>query len=212
MMKKPIQYILGILAALLLVYFSLDIQNLEKYKAKATTIAFNATEYASRFWEVHLPKSIEGAPEVTTLIKSLDENPGQAFEKYGHKLGISKTYYFMLKGTGTIESVENEYLVISVGENDKLRIATDFIFGNAVRDGSGRVDIDDFLNMTDFNNVSVAIDKLVKDRVVSRLKKVATPGRLLEFAGATEIREDQVKLDSLLVIPVLAKISDGKTE
>ena len=66
--------------------------------------------------------------------------------------------------------------------------------------------------MTDFNNVSVAIDKLVKEKVVSRLKKAAATGKQLEFAGAAEIREDQINLDSLRVIPVQAIVSDGKTE
>ena len=96
--------------------------------------------------------------------------------------------------------------------NTKIHVATDFIFGNAVRDGSGQVDINTFLNMTDFNNVSVAINKLVKGKVVSRLKKAAAPGKQIEFTGAAEIREDQINLDSLRVIPVQAIVSDGKTE
>lgn len=211
-MSKTFKYIFGIVAVLLVVYFSLDIENLQEHQAKTTQKAFDATEYANRFWEEGLPKSIAEATPVTTLLKTLEDNPQETFKKYGRKLGISKTDYFMVKGTGVIQSVEDDYLSVSINDNTNIRIATDFIFGNAVRDGSGQVDINTFLNMTDFNNVSVAIDKLVKEKVVSQLKKTAAIGKQLDFAGAAEIREDKINLDSLRIIPVQVAVSDGKTE
>jgi len=211
-MNNTIKYILGIIAILLVVYFSLDIENLQEHQANTTKKAFDATEYAASFWEEDLPKSIAKATPVTILIKSLEEDPQEAFQQYGRKLGISNTYYFMVKGKGTIQSVKEDYLEVAVDDNTNIRVATGFIFGNAVRDGSGQVNINNFLNMTDFNNVSIAIDKLVKEKVVSRLKKAASPGKQLEFAGAVEIQEDKINLDSLRVIPVQAIISNGKTE
>ena len=103
-------------------------------------------------------------------------------------------------------------MVITVGDKTKIKIATDFIYGNAVRDGSGKVNIDDFLNMTDFNAVSVAINKLVKEKVVSKLKKSAAAGKILEFAGAFEVGEENPDLSALLILPVSVKLSDGKSE
>lgn len=208
-MSKTIRYILGIAALLLIIYFSLDIENLQEHQAKSGTVVFNPDDYTARFWEEELPLAVDNAPDVSTLFRSLDEDPDQAFEKFGQKLGISRTSYFIMKGRGTIESVEDEYLVVKVDERIILRIATDFIFGNAVRDGSGRVNINDFMNMTDFNNVSVAINNLVKAKVVSRLKNIAVPGKQIDFAGAAELNEDQFSLDSLRIIPVKAIVSDG---
>ena len=112
-MNKTIKYILGIVAVLLVVYFSLDIENLQEHQAKTTKKAFDATEYAARFWKDGLPKSIAEATPVTTLLKSLEDNPQEAFKKYGRKLGISKTDYFMVKGKGTIQSVKDDYLEVS---------------------------------------------------------------------------------------------------
>lgn len=211
-MNKIVKYILGFLGTLLVIYLSLNIQNLKDYKAKNNTKSFDATEYANDFWENSLPQSIESAPEISVLFKNLRENPLKAFEEYGHKLGISSTWYLMLKGKGIIQSVENEYIVVSVDKNTKIRIATDFIFGNAVRDGSGKVDINEFLNMTDFNNVSVIINKMVKEKIVTPLKKSAAPGKEIDFAGAAEIQEEQINLDSLRIIPVMANIFDGTTK
>jgi predicted lipoprotein len=210
-MNKIVKYILGFLGILLVIYLSLNIQNLEDYRANDTIKLFDATEYAEDFWENSLPQSIEKSIDIAILLESIKENPQHAFEEYGHKLGISSTWYFMVKGKGTIQSIENEFLVISVDENMKVRIATDFIFGNAVRDGSGKVDISEFLNMTDFNNVSVIINKMVKEKIVAPLKAAAAPGKEIEFAGAIEIQEEQINLDSLRIIPVMANIIDGTT-
>lgn len=211
-MRKIWKYSIGIVVALLVIWFSLDIQSLDKHRASATNQAFNAVDYAARFWNDSLPVSVSKAPEATDLLKLLNENPDEAFKKYGRKLGISHTWYFMLKGKGTIENVEDEYLMVIIDNKTNIEIATDFIFGNAVRDGSGKVNINEFLNMTDFNNVSVEIDKLVKENVVSRLKKTAQAGMKIEFAGVLELSNENPDLSSIRIIPVLAKLSDGKSE
>lgn len=211
-MSKTLKYTIGIFAAILVVYLSLDIQNLEKHKAASAPASFNIADYTVKFWNDSLPASIASAPQLSDLLKLLNENPESAFAKFGHKLGISKTYYFMAKSKGTIEKVDSEFLVLALDGNTKVKIATDFIFGNAVRDGSGKVNINYFLNMTDFNNVSVAINKLVKEKVVSRLRKSAQIGQILEFAGAIEISEENIDLANLLIIPVSVKLSDGKPE
>lgn len=211
-MAKVIKYSVGILAAILVLYLSLNIQNLEKYRASANTTIFNADDYTARFWNDSLPVAIANAPQLMDILKLLNENPENAFERYGKKLGISKTHYFMLKGKGTIEKVEDEFLVLALDENTKVKIATDFIYGNSVRDGSGKVNIDDFLNMTGFNAVSVAINKLVKDKVVSRLRKSATVGQWLEFTGAMELSEENIDLTAISMIPVSVKLSYAKPE
>jgi predicted lipoprotein len=211
-MSKTLKYTIGIFAAILVVYLSLDIQNLEKHMAASAPASFNIADYTAIFWNDSLPASIASAPQLSDLLKLLNENPESAFSKFGHKLGISKTYYFMAKGKGTIEKVDSEFLVLALDGNTKVKIATDFIFGNSVRDGSGKVNINEFLNMTDFNAVSVAINKLVKEKVVSRLRKSAEVGQYLEFAGAIEVGSENIDLSAIRIIPVSVKISDGKPE
>ncbi len=211
-MRKTIQYILGILIIIILVYLSLDIRRLDEVKVAAGDIVDNADEYAIRFWETELPSCISNALEINRFMNMIRTDPQQAFDDYGQQLGISHTWYFMLKGAGDIVSVEEEYLIVNTDASYSVRIATDFIFGNAVRDGSGMVNIDNFLNMTDFNNVSLAINKLVKDSVVTELKKTARPGMTIEFAGATEISEENISSDAVRIIPVLFKLTDGNSE
>ena len=210
-MTRVIKYGFGIVAGISLLYLSLDIQNLEEHRA-ANSTKFDATDFAAKFWNESLPSCIAEAPQMVDVLKVLNENPQKAFKIYGKKLGISKTDYFMVSGKGLIEKVENEFIVLALDENTKIKIATDFIYGNAVRDGSGKVNINEFLNMTDFNAVSVAINKLVKEKVVSRLRKSAVVGKWFEFTGAFEISEENIDLSALLILPVSVQLSDGKSE
>ena len=211
-MAKVIKYGAGLLAAILVLYLSLDIQNLEKHRAAAIAPKFNAKDFADKFWNESLPSCIAEAPQINEVLKILSENPQKAFETRGRKLGISKTDYFMVSGIGLIEKVEDEFVLVTLDDHTKIKIATDFIYGNAVREGSGKVNIDDFLNMTDFNAVSVAINKLVKENVVARLRKSAAVGKRLEFTGAFEISEENIDLSNLFILPVSVKLSDGKSE
>ncbi len=211
-MTKVLKYGTGLLTVILVLYFSLDIQNLEKHKSAANAPKFNARDFASKFWNESLPLCLAEAPQIVDVLKLLSENPQKAFETRGRKLGISKTDYFMVSGSGLIDEVEDEFVTLVLDKHTKIKIATDFIYGNAVRDGSGKVNINDFLNMTDFNAVSVAINKLVKENVVARLRKSAAVGKQLEYTGAFEISEENIDLSSLLIIPVSVKLSDGKSE
>lgn len=211
-MKKPIKYLAAVLVVIIVLVLSFDFQKLDEYKATHTVKAFSANEYALDIWENKIPAVIEEAPEINALIDMLSSNRDQAFENYGQKLGISATWYFMTRGEGVIDSVEEEVLRVRISDRREVSVATGFIFGNAVRDGSGVVDIDEFVNMTDFNNVSVAINNLVKGEVVPLLKERARPGMRLEFAGAFELNEETGDLDEIRVIPVTATLTDEEGE
>lgn len=116
----------------------------------------------------------------------------------------------MVKGVGTLESEDDEALWIKVEDDRHIQLATSFIFGNAVREGSGVVNIDDFINMTDFNNVSVALNKKVKTEIIPVLKNILLPGQKLSFAGVFEFNEDNGSLTEIRIIPVSVTIKDAE--
>ena len=207
-MNKPIKYSFWSLAILLILFLSLDIRKLDEYKAADTTVKFDAVEYARDTWNNEIPLAVKDALEIDLLIDLLENEPEQAFNEFGRKLGISKIWYFLTKGKGTVESVEDEFIWVNTGPRKQVKIATAFIFGNAVRDGSGVVDIDEFVNMTDFNNVSVIINDIIREEVVPELKSKVQPGMNVEFAGAFEIKEDELNTDSIRIIPVSAELSE----
>lgn len=204
-MKKPIQYILAILAVILVLYLSLDIEKLEAHKATDTGTEFNAAEYARNLWDSGILTASGNAPELNMLLGLLETDPESAYEEYGHKLGISSTWYFMASGEGIIEKLEEDDLMVALNEHRQIRIATGFIFGNAVRDGSGAVDINEFVNMTGFNNVSVELNNMVKQEVVPELKNSAQVGMKITFTGAFEFAEDSQDLE-IRIIPVSTQL------
>jgi predicted lipoprotein len=209
-MKKSIKYGIIVAIAVVTVILSLDIKNLDEHNAADTTEEFNAAAYARDIWDNTLPKAIGDAPELISIIKTLAADPESAFNNYGRKLGISKTYYFMAHGKGVIKSVNEENIVIVVKGGTQIRLATDFIFGNAVRDGSGIVDIDDFVNMTDFNNVSIELNNIVKEEIVPQLNEFAQPGIKVDFAGTFAINEEDIDVRNIRIIPVSVKLLNGE--
>ena len=211
-MKSVLKISAWLIAFLIVLFFSFRIEKLDEHQLKSAKTTFDAVKFVQNFWENDLPVSIEEATPVSEIFSLFDSNLELAFEKFGKKLGISKTRYFMAKGSGIITLVSDEYLLVQLPNSQEIKIATDFIFGNAIREGSGKVNINDFVNMTDFNNVSVAINKLAKEKVVARLKKNAVAGQQIEFAGAFELSEENTAFENVLLIPVSAKLSDGKSE
>jgi predicted lipoprotein len=201
-MKNPVKYILGILAILVVLYFSFDIRKLNVYKSENNGLPFDAILYANDVWENKLPEVAGQAPELTYLIELLESDPESAFTEFGKKLGISKTWYFFAKGEGEIDSAGNETIWVKITDDRQIQLATAFIFGNAVREGSGVVNIDDFINMTDFNNVSVALNKMVKNEIIPVLIKNSRTGRRLKFSGVFEINEEKIDLNAIRIIPV----------
>jgi predicted lipoprotein len=110
--------------------------------------------------------SLPDAVEINQLLSLLQINKEQTFEKYGHALGIGNIRYFLVKGEGQVTSInENDVIVLAKADSNQksIRIATEFVFGNAIRDASGRIDINEFANTMDFNNVSEEIKKIVRD-------------------------------------------------
>ena len=87
-----------------------------------------------------------------------------------------------------------------------MRIATEYIFGNAVRDASGAIDINTFSNSMDFNNVSAEINRIIREKVIPPFRCKVKKGDRVEFTGAIELNQEHLKLDRIEVIPVSLKI------
>lgn len=205
-----LRYILWSVAIFVLLYFSFDIKNLDEYKSLGKADYFDAEAYINNVWETKMPVIARQSPEISVVLDLLDNNPEKAFLEYGNKLGISKTWYFMVKGQGVIGEEDAEAVWINLANNRRIRLATSFIFGNAVREGSGLININDFVNMTDFNNVSVALNKNVKTEVIPTLKNNLIAGQLLAFAGAFEFSEDSGNLTDIRIIPVSVTTKDAE--
>lgn len=208
-MKKMVRYGVFLLIVAFLAYNSVYFKKLDE--VKAGTASFNARKYAEDFWIKKLTPALEKSAEAGQLLSLLRTDKDKAFKDHAHALGIGNIKYFLVKGTGKVTEVEENQVLIRVEsehEKPEMRIATEYVFGNAVRDASGTIDINEFSNSMDFNSVSSEINKIIREKVIPPFKSKVKKGDVVEFTGAIELNQEHLKLDNIEILPVSLKIKD----
>ncbi|GAB3709027.1 hypothetical protein GCM10027592_44850 [Spirosoma flavus] len=200
------KYVAGAVIALLLAHNSVYFKKLDEVKAagSAGSGKFDAATYAQTFWRTKLIPSLpNAATDLATLLPLLKTDKDKAFTTYSQALGIGNIRYFLVKGEGTVTAVNDNDVTLSLTSGETVRLATEYIFGNAARDASGLIKITEFDNTTDLNNVSAAINDIVRKDVIPPLKVAAKPGKKLQFIGAIELNRAHLHLENMEVIPIL---------
>ncbi|MCF0051841.1 DUF2291 domain-containing protein [Dyadobacter sp. LJ53] len=208
-MKKMVRYGVFLLIVAFLAYNSVYFKKLDE--VRAGTASFNAAKYAEEFWTKKLTPSLAKSAETGQLLSLLRTDKDKAFKDHAHALGIGNIKYFLIKGTGKVTDVEENQVLIrleSDWEQPEMRIATEYVFGNAVRDASGTIDINAFSNSMDFNNVSAEINGIIREKVIPPFRSKVKKGDVVEFAGAIELNQEHLKLDNIEIIPISLKIRD----
>jgi len=195
-MKKTVKYIIGIAIGIALLMGSVTITPLDEHKAQQSGDTFDAKTFATNLVENEIPK-LEALSLQDFLVRL--ENDREALcTDLGKKLGVSDTYSFLVKGDVVVTEKNDEALLVeTLGENPKkIAVATDFIFGNAVRDASGLVDIGDFQDTMDFNTISIEINNWVREKTVASLKE-SMPTDTLSLFGAVQVNRKNAALGAI---------------
>jgi len=205
--KKVLKYIIVVVVVLLVAYNSVYFKKLDQVKAEQTAKTFNASSYAQNFWDKKLTPGLKDAIAIEKLIPMLNANPAQTFDNYSHALGIGNLRYFLIQGKGTITAIDADDITVSIAglQGQKVKIATEYIFGNAARDAMGLININDFHNTMDFNNVSAEINAIIRSRVLPQLKH-AKVGNGISFTGAIELNKEHLNLAQIEAVPVAINI------
>ena len=207
---KAAKYLIAIVVILVVAYHSIYFKKLDEIKASRSGKEFNAATYVQTFWNNKLMPGLNKAIDITRLTSILSIDAPKAFESYSHALGIGNLRYFLVKGTGTIGSVnEDDVTVILQTDSSKqtITLATEYIFGNAVRDATGLININEFSNTMDFNNVSAELNNIIRAKVLPPFKSAVKKGNKIEFVGAIELNKEHLNLEKIEVVPVQLRIS-----
>lgn len=207
-MQKIIKYILILLAIALVGYKSIYLKKLSEVKNEADE-KFDAVAYTKKLWDERLPEKSDSAISLTDLITAIEANPADAFTKHSNAMAIGNYRYSLVKVTGTVAIVNEDDIILQVNHADSLmriKLATEFIYGNAIRDASGLLDIKDFSNTTDLNNISEELNKTVRTAVLPSFKKQVKAGDKIEVTGAIEVNKEHIRLNELELLPVRLKI------
>ncbi len=210
MIGRILKYTTGAVVFLLVLYFSVDIQKLDEVQKQRLKDTFDPAAYAKDFWHNRLLNNLAGCVNPDTLVALFRSDMPSAVRKYGRTLGVSSTHSYLLCGEGVVTEASDEGARILTPGGTPLLIATDYIFGNAIRDASGLVDVSDFPSTMEFNHISTEINDIVRQQVAAPVLSELEPGRTLRFTGAAEVSEQSPQLDPLKVIPIILKTGDRR--
>jgi predicted lipoprotein len=202
---KLVKYILAIVVVIVIALNSVYFKKLDEVKASVSAKQFNAAAYAQTFWANKLLPHLDKAIEITQLNGMLSTNPAKTFDSYSHALGIGNLRYFLVKGKGTITSINEDDISVLLQPDTSqqaVTIATEYIFGNAARDATGLININEFNNTMDFNNVSAELNKIIREKVLPPFKQKVKKGNTIEFTGAIELNKEHLDISKIEVIPV----------
>ncbi|WP_407425674.1 DUF2291 domain-containing protein [Arcticibacter sp.] len=203
------KYIIAVAALLFVGYHSVYFQKLSEVRKAESGNDTDMEAYTRDFWDNKLPSSIESAIDVKELVALIKTQPEKAFAEHAHALGIGNLQYFMVKGEGQITAVNDNNVELLIGRGDgsfKLRIETELVYGNSVRDASGLLNMNAFKNTSEFNEVSAGLNKIIRKEVLPPFKKRAKKGDVVRFTGAVELNSRFLKLDDMEVTPVQLQI------
>lgn len=203
---KALKYTVGIVAVILIAYNAVYFKKMDEVKASKNASVFNADQFAESFWTTKLIPGLSNAVDITKLTSMLSTDPQGTFDAYSHALGIGNLRYFLVKGTGTISSVNaDDITVLADSSTQTIKLITEYVFGNAVRDATGLISINEFNNTMDFNNVSAEINRIIREKVIPPFKIQAKKGDRITFTGAIEINKEHPDLSNIEIIPVEIK-------
>jgi len=208
-MKKFIKYILLILVIALVGYKSVYFKKLSEVN-KTSSDKFDAIAFSKKLWSERLPARFDSAIAFDMLRVAFANNRENAFAQHSNSMGIGNYRYSLVKVVGTVAEINEDDIILEVKYEDepvdRWTLATEYVYGNAIRDASGLLDIKDFSNTSDLNSVSEELNKMVRTTVLPAFKQQVKKGDRVEVTGAVEFNKEHFNLSQLEIIPVRLKI------
>lgn len=183
--------------------------NLKASREQTAAVAFNAGMFVEQLWNGPLKEAPERAVDAGTLLLAIQQDPKAAHEKYGRSGGLGSSYFYFLRGEGRVVAVEKGRLSLAIVPNTAtadIILQTGNIFGNAIRDGTGVVNVSDFPDSQNFNAVSSEMNRRIEEQVLPAVRKGAKVGMTVRFAGCAEIVDETTDLHPLQVVPLSVEV------
>lgn len=207
-MKKLFKVFLYVLVIGLVLYNSVTISKLSAFKNTAPA-TFDAVAYTQLLWKNKMPGKLDSAVELSTLIKEVAANQQIALDKYGNALGIGNYRYVFVKAIVNVTDIKEDELQVQYQFENKVIdaiLATEYIYGNAVRDASGLVTVKEFSNSDNLNGISEAMNDKIRKEVLPSFKKAIQKGQKVKIVATIELNKAFVKWNGLELIPIHLEI------
>jgi len=207
--SRRLRWVAGLIGVAVLLYFLplFRVVSLNESKQQAAAAVFDAADYVDVFWQGPLLDSAASAVDAAELLAAFQQDFADTAERFGHRLGLGGSAFFLVSGQGTILAIDDRVISIALRDGGPAEIIIKLgpVFGNAIRDGSGLLDVSDFANVQDFNAISAEINSRVETQVFPLLEANATVGKLVRFVGATEVADSAGAPSELKLVPLVAE-------
>jgi predicted lipoprotein len=178
---------------------------LKRAAAEKAAAAFNPSQFAEKFWNDQLLKSLDKAVKADVLLAAIQQDAAAAKKKFSRSVGVSESYTYFLAGKGRVLASNDDEVLLAVtsgATNAEVSLQVGLLFGNALRDGTGLLNVNDYPNSQDFNAISEALNHLVETRVQPKLREQAKTGAIIQFVGCAEVNDESSDLKPLKVVPI----------
>src|SRR6185295_14208662 len=143
------------------------------------------------------------------LLAAIQTNTADAKKKFSRSVGVSESYSYFVSGKGRVLAVSEDEISLAVIEgatSPEISLQVGLLFGNAVRDGTGLLNVNDYPNSQDFNGISEALNHIVETRVQPKLREQAKVGAVVRFVGCAEVNDEANDLKPLKVVTIAAEV------
>jgi len=124
-------------------------------------------------------------------------------------MALGNYRYSLVKFKGIASVINKDLIMLQVKHADSLlvvELSTELIFGNDIRDASNLVDIRDFTNTTDLNNISEELNRKVRTEVIPPFLEQVRQDATIEVTGAIRFNKEHIDLHYLQILPVRLKV------
>jgi predicted lipoprotein len=169
---------------------------------------FDAAAFTAEFWRGKLQPAAARSPALAPIAVAVRADPMAAAKQHGHKVGEGTTWYYFARGSGRVTAVEKSRLLVELdgAPGAIVAVRTGPVFGNAVRDGSGLLELNRVPGLAEFNAVSAELNRRVEQTVQPPLKTGVEVGARVAFVGCAEAPESVGHGPLLVLVPVQAEI------
>lgn len=154
---------------------------------------FNAVDNVAAIWESEaLPELQEKAVELSEFLTEANGDLKSLVDKYGkYSMGTSGEINYVVKGTGTVEEVNQEkkagYMTVKLDGYDgpeEISIQIGSVYkGSSVRDSLDVIKFGDYTNQQDWAAVSQSINEMIDEEIVKKADPASLKGKSISFTG-----------------------------
>jgi predicted lipoprotein len=168
--------------------------------AVAGSSNLNPDRYVASIWASKvLPTVRKSAVDLPQLLAALKKNRAAASARYGHHAVEDGPPSFLVKGSGSVVSVDTTSLVSTAGiafsgsgKPDAYLQLGPILGGTDVRDALPFINFNDFENQVQYGEVAISINSKIVDTAYKNVDYAKLKGKKVTFAGAFTLSSDPV--------------------